>query len=153
MGKYKIEVWQHHRKIDEYENDDPKKVDSWYKKKYQLMDDWGECCYYKFVANKDVGDLKQAQRDELRKAKAVEDFTDEEKEQIIDLIITNCYEVAITPNSMAYCDLLDPHGTLLLREIRFYPDSLLGAKLLNRIYKKYNRSTQNERKRVSNSKH
>lgn len=149
MGKYKIEVWQHHHKIDEYENDDPKKVDSWYKKKYQLMDDWGECCYYKFVANEHVEDLKQAQRDDLRMAKSVEDFTDEEKEQIIDLIITNCYEISIEHSSMSGINFLDPPGTLFLRELRFYPDSLLGAKLLNRI----SRRIQNERKRISNSKH
>ena len=149
MGKYKIEVWQHHRKIDEYENDDPKKVDSWYKKNYQLMDDWGECCYYKFVENQHVEDLKQAQRDDLRMIKSVEDFTDEEKEQIIDLIITNCYEISIEHSSMSGINFLDPPGTLFLRELRFYPDSLLGAKLLNRI----SRRIQNERKRISNSKH
>lgn len=139
MGKYKIEVWRYHHKIDEYENDDPKKVDNWYKKKYQVMDDWGECCYYKFVANEHVEDLKQAQQDDLRRAKSTEDFTDEEKNQIIDLIVANCYEVLVEHSSMPCLNLSGHPGTLILRELHFQPDSLLGAKLLTRIY---NRSIQ-----------
>lgn len=145
MGKYKIEVWQYHSKIDEFSADDPKKVDAWYKKKYGAMDDWGECCYYKFVDGKDLDDVKQAQKDALTAAKAFDDFTDDEKDTIIELLINSICGMKQEPpmffdpmggGVQIRNNWFDPDTTFYLREFKIQSGNPLFAKVLNKAMKR-----------------
>lgn len=49
---YKIEIWQFHSKVDEYENNDINKVLYWYKQHWKSCYDFGNCSFDLYKDNK-----------------------------------------------------------------------------------------------------
>jgi len=50
--KYRIEIWVYHNLHTKYESDDIKEVLKWYRKKWQVSYDFGNCTFYLFEDNK-----------------------------------------------------------------------------------------------------
>lgn len=154
MGKYKIEVWQHHTKIDEYSSDDPKIVDKWFEEEYSTMYEWGECCYYRFTDGQPVDSLKQKHNGEMLDSKSIEEFTDVEKNEIINLLIDQICEIKVSPRRCTYSSddgnimysesdsgsmaIFDDRVIIYLKNMCFNSKDLLGSKLIAHAYNKIN---------------
>lgn len=52
--KYKIEIWRFHI-IDTFKSNDINEILKWYREKYQYMYDMGECAFYVYIGNKELG--------------------------------------------------------------------------------------------------
>jgi len=154
MGKYKIEVWQHHTKIDEYSSDDPKIVDKWFEEEYSVMYEWGKCCCYRFTDGQRVDSLRQKHKEEMFESKSIEEFTDAEKSEIINRLIDQIYEIKVTPERCNYyssdgniicsetdsgsMEMFKDRVIIYLKNMRFDSKDLLGSKLITHAYNKIN---------------
>ena len=52
--RYKIEIWQYHRKVDTYTSDDINEVLEWYKYEWEDCYDNGGCMFYIFDNDKQL---------------------------------------------------------------------------------------------------
>lgn len=91
MKKYKCEIWRHHVKIDEYENENPVLVKDWFNKNYKEADEWGECCHYFYVDGIDVAELREQQHKDMIAAKSSEEkYSYQDKLSLLNFFIRNC---------------------------------------------------------------
>ena len=133
MKQYRIEIYQYHVKVDEFEADTKKEIESWFKKHYKLAEEYGECCHYLFNNGKDVNKLREEQREAMTAELSKRDFTPEENAAITEMVIDAAYNWVLRPR-VIYRDggpCFEPGGDEL--KVRFDSDTVLGKKILRAV--------------------
>ena len=138
--KYKIEICQHHSKIDEFSSDNYKEVEEWFEENYSILYEWGECTYYKYIDDKDVSDLRLEHKQAMTEELVQRPFTNDEKDYIINALIeslsTYMIECPITYSATGEVGYkIGPNATINYH-LKLDSDSLAFQKLLYRYNKR-----------------
>lgn len=139
--QYRIEIWQHHVKIDEYEADTKKEINTWFNKNYALSEEWGECCHYIFNDGKDVDELKKEQKEAMNFELGKSNLTEEEKDIIIEALVRSVttirYEAAEYDPINGFRHYIGLPSCFTLENFRFDENTVLGQKLMRMVQERW----------------